>query len=36
MTITLGVDHRVAHGAEAAQFLAELKFLLENPSPLTQ
>ena len=28
---TLSVDHRVADGAEAAQFLMEIKGLLENP-----
>jgi len=31
MKATLSVDHRVADGAEAAQFLMEVKKLLENP-----
>ena len=31
MQATLSVDHRVADGAEAAQFLMEIKGLLENP-----
>ena len=31
---TLSVDHRVADGAEAAQFLMEIKRLLENPVSL--
>ena len=31
MKATLSVDHRVADGAEAAQFLMELKRLLESP-----
>ncbi len=31
MKATLSIDHRVADGAEAAQFLAEVKTLLENP-----
>ena len=31
MKATLSVDHRVADGAEAAQFLMEIKDLLENP-----
>ena len=31
MKATLSVDHRVADGAEAAQFLMEIKKLLENP-----
>lgn len=31
MTATLSVDHRVADGAEAAQFLMEVKKLLQNP-----
>ena len=34
MTAALGVDHRAAHGAEGAQFLAEIKRLLENPTLL--
>ncbi|MDA0263490.1 MAG: 2-oxo acid dehydrogenase subunit E2 [Chloroflexi bacterium] len=31
MKATLSTDHRVADGAEAAQFLVEIKNLLENP-----
>ena len=31
MKATVSVDHRVADGAEAAQFLVEIKNLLENP-----
>ncbi len=31
MTATLSVDHRVADGAQGAQFLREIKQLLENP-----
>ena len=31
MKATLSTDHRVADGAEAAQFLMEIKKLLENP-----
>jgi pyruvate dehydrogenase E2 component (dihydrolipoamide acetyltransferase) len=34
MKATLSVDHRVADGAEAAQFLMEIKRLLENPISL--
>ncbi len=34
MKTTLSVDHRVADGAEAAQFLTEIKKLLENPVAL--
>ena len=34
MTATLSTDHRVADGAEAAQFLMELKKTLENPVSL--
>lgn len=34
MTATLGIDHRAAHGAEGAQFLVELKRLLESPQLL--
>ena len=34
MKATLSVDHRVADGAEAAQFLMEIKHLLENPVSL--
>jgi pyruvate dehydrogenase E2 component (dihydrolipoamide acetyltransferase) len=31
MKITLSADHRVVNGAEGAQYLAEVKRLLENP-----
>ena len=31
MKATVSVDHRVADGAEAAQFLVEIKNLLESP-----
>ena len=31
MNVTLSSDHRVIDGALAAQFLAELRRLLENP-----
>ena len=31
MKATVSVDHRVADGAEAAEFLVEIKNLLENP-----
>ena len=34
MTATLSVDHRVADGAEAAQFITEFKGLLEKPAAL--
>lgn len=34
MKATISVDHRVADGAEAAQFLVEIKKLLENPVSL--
>lgn len=34
MTATISVDHRVADGAEGAQFLVEVKRLLEHPSLL--
>lgn len=34
MKATLSTDHRVADGAEAAQFLVEVKNLLENPVSL--
>ena len=34
MKATLSVDHRVADGAEAAQFLVEIKKLLESPISL--
>jgi pyruvate dehydrogenase E2 component (dihydrolipoyllysine-residue acetyltransferase) len=31
MTLTLSADHRILYGADAAQFLAEVKALLEAP-----
>lgn len=34
MKITLSADHRVIDGADAAQFLASVKLLLENPANL--
>jgi pyruvate dehydrogenase E2 component (dihydrolipoamide acetyltransferase) len=34
MKITLSSDHRVVDGALAAQFLAEVRRLLENPAGL--
>ncbi len=34
MKLTLSADHRVTDGAEAAQFLTEVKRLLENPLQL--
>jgi pyruvate dehydrogenase E2 component (dihydrolipoamide acetyltransferase) len=34
MRITLSVDHRIADGALAGQFLADLKTMLEKPEPL--
>src|SRR2546421_2561594 len=34
MRMTLSVDHRVFYGATAAQFMAELKRLIENPVTL--
>ena len=34
MTLTVSVDHRVLYGANAAQFLAEVRRLLENPVSL--
>jgi pyruvate dehydrogenase E2 component (dihydrolipoamide acetyltransferase) len=34
MRITLSVDHRVFYGATAAQFMAEVKRLIENPVTL--
>lgn len=34
MTGTLSVDHRIADGAEGAQFITEVKRLLENPDSL--
>jgi pyruvate dehydrogenase E2 component (dihydrolipoamide acetyltransferase) len=34
MRMTLSIDHRVFYGATAAQFMAELKRLIENPVTL--
>jgi pyruvate dehydrogenase E2 component (dihydrolipoamide acetyltransferase) len=34
MTIALSADHRVTDGAQGAQFIAEVKQLLENPAQL--
>jgi len=34
MQMTLSVDHRVLYGADGAQFLAEVRRLLENPVSL--
>lgn len=34
MKLTLSVDHRVLYGADGAQFLAEVRRLLENPVSL--
>jgi pyruvate dehydrogenase E2 component (dihydrolipoamide acetyltransferase) len=34
MKVTLSVDHRVADGAQAGQFLQEFKNLMENPTSL--
>ena len=34
MRVTLGIDHRAAQGAEGAQFLVELKRVLEDPKLL--
>ena len=35
MTVTLGCDHRILYGAEAAKFLARIRELLEAPTALT-
>ncbi|HEX4628039.1 MAG TPA: dihydrolipoamide acetyltransferase family protein [Gemmatimonadales bacterium] len=35
MTLTLACDHRILYGAEAAQFLARVRDLLQTPSALT-
>jgi pyruvate dehydrogenase E2 component (dihydrolipoamide acetyltransferase) len=35
LTLTLVCDHRILYGAEAAQFLARIRALLESPSALT-
>ncbi|HEY4810848.1 MAG TPA: dihydrolipoamide acetyltransferase family protein [Solirubrobacteraceae bacterium] len=35
MTLTLACDHRILYGAEAAQFLARIRELLQAPAALT-
>jgi pyruvate dehydrogenase E2 component (dihydrolipoamide acetyltransferase) len=35
MTLTLACDHRILYGADAAQFLARVRELLEQPAALT-
>jgi len=35
MTVTLACDHRILYGADAAQFLARIRALLEAPAALT-
>jgi pyruvate dehydrogenase E2 component (dihydrolipoamide acetyltransferase) len=34
MKLTLSADHRISNGAEGAQYLAEVKRLLEHPMTL--
>ena len=34
MNVTLSADHRLTDGAEGAQFVAEVRRLLENPLAL--
>ena len=34
MTVTLTSDHRILYGADAAQFLARIKSLLEAPAAM--
>jgi pyruvate dehydrogenase E2 component (dihydrolipoamide acetyltransferase) len=34
MKLTLSADHRIANGAEGAQYMAEVKRLLEHPMTL--
>ena len=34
LTLTLSCDHRILYGADAAQFLAAIKQLLESPAAL--
>jgi pyruvate dehydrogenase E2 component (dihydrolipoamide acetyltransferase) len=34
MTLTLSCDHRILYGAEAAEFLAAIRDLLEAPLKL--
>jgi len=35
MALTLGCDHRILYGADAARFLARIRELLEAPAALT-
>jgi pyruvate dehydrogenase E2 component (dihydrolipoamide acetyltransferase) len=35
MTLTLGCDHRILYGADAAELLARIRELLEAPAALT-
>jgi len=35
MAVTLGCDHRILYGADAARFLARIRELLEAPAALT-
>jgi len=35
LTLTLACDHRILYGADAAQFLAQIRGLLEQPAALT-
>jgi pyruvate dehydrogenase E2 component (dihydrolipoamide acetyltransferase) len=34
MSVTLACDHRILYGAEAAEFLARVRALLEEPLSL--
>ncbi len=34
MTLTLACDHRILYGAQAAEFLARIRALLEEPLAL--
>jgi pyruvate dehydrogenase E2 component (dihydrolipoamide acetyltransferase) len=35
MTLTLVCDHRILYGADAAEFLARIRELLQAPASLT-
>jgi pyruvate dehydrogenase E2 component (dihydrolipoamide acetyltransferase) len=35
MSMTLASDHRILYGADAAQFLTEIRTLLESPLTLS-
>ncbi len=35
MTLTLACDHRILYGADAAEFLARMRELLQAPAALT-